>query len=197
MELCDLNAHPILQFEAWLEDARTEVNLEFPHAVSLATSSKGGRPSVRMVLFKGLNQNGFTFYTNGLSRKGHELVANPFAALCFYWETLGRQVRVEGAVETLDAADSDAYFHSRPRGSQLSAAASPQSEPVQSRAELEARVKEIAAHFPGEIPRPAHWGGYRVVPDRIEFWKNGKNRLHDRFEYVRSGPEWKISRLAP
>jgi pyridoxamine 5'-phosphate oxidase len=197
MELHDLHRNPILQFEGWLEDARTEVNLEFPHAVSLATSTPEGRPSVRMVLFKGLHEEGFTFFTNGQSRKGRELTANPFAALCFYWETLGRQVRVEGAVEKLPAADSDAYFHSRPRGSQLSALASPQSEPIETRAELEARMKALDAKFPGAVPRPAQWGGYRVVPDRIEFWKNGKNRLHDRFEYLRSGSEWKISRLAP
>jgi pyridoxamine 5'-phosphate oxidase len=197
MELSDLSTDPFEQFSRWLSEARSKLSLEYPHAVALATTSAAGRPSVRMVLFKGLNKNGFTFFTNSESRKGGELGANPFVALCFYWEGLGRQVRVEGKAEPLSTADSDAYFHSRPRSSQIGAWASPQSREIASREELEKRVREIEERFPAEIERPPHWGGYRVVPDRLEFWKDGKSRLHDRFAFTLSNDVWQIHRLAP
>lgn len=200
MDLASLSPDPILAFTKWLDDARTTDGHEFTHAVALATSTPAGRPSVRMVLFKGLNKNDFTFFTNLESRKGRELAANPFAALCFYWENPGRQVRVEGRVEALSAADSDAYFRTRPRGSQLGAWASPQSRPIASRATLEQNVRDAEVRFgPGEIPRPANWAGFRLVPDRIEFWQNGANRLHDRIEYARANAQsiWTTQRLAP
>lgn len=197
MEAHDLSPDPLRQFELWLEEARASDSLEFPNAVALATASRAGRPSVRMVLFKGLNKNGFTFFTNTESRKGQQLAENPFAALCFYWEATGRQVRVEGRIEILPPTDSDDYFRLRPRGSQLGAWASPQSREIGSRAELIDRVRELNERYPGEIPRPPFWSGYRLVPDRIEFWENGENRLHDRFEYTPSGSEWNSRRLAP
>jgi pyridoxamine 5'-phosphate oxidase len=198
MELTDLNPDPIQQFSRWLLEARQESGLEFPDAVALATAGADGRPSVRMVLFKGLNKNDFTFFTNLESRKARELDQNPFAALCFFWEKAGRQVRVEGRAERLSDHDADAYFRTRPHGSQLGAWASPQSRAIESRAALEERVRSTEERFRGAaIPRPPHWGGFRVIPERIEFWKNGSHRLHDRFEYTREGGAWARRRLAP
>ncbi|MGZ3670262.1 MAG: pyridoxamine 5'-phosphate oxidase [Bdellovibrionota bacterium] len=198
MERNDLSPDPLEQFEAWLADAQAKSDLEFPHATALATAAKNGRPSVRMVLLKGVNKTGFSFFTNFESRKARELTESPFAALCFFWEPLGRQVRVEGRVERVSDADSDAYFRTRPRGSKLGAWASPQSREIESRKILEDAVQAAGEKYPGEVPRPPHWGGFMLVPDRIEFWKNGEDRLHDRFEYSRdgSGP-WTLKRLAP
>lgn len=199
MEARDLAKNPLEQFQHWLREAEVESGLEFPNAMALATVGKNGRPSVRMVLLKGVNKNGFVFFTNYQSRKGKDLSANSQAALCFYWEKLGIQVRVEGKARKIPKKESTDYFHTRPRGSQIGAWASPQSRELESRAQLEERVKELQARFQDEksIPLPPDWGGFRLVPDRIEFWKNGLNRLHDRFEYVRSGTKWKVRRLAP
>ncbi len=198
MELSDLDPHPIRQFERWFQEAQKISGMEFPTTMALATATPDGRPSVRMVLFKGLNQDCFTFMTSYESRKARELESNPRAALCFFWDHTGHQVRVEGRVERLAAADSDAYFRGRPRSSQLGAWASRQSEELSSREELEERVREMDEKFRGcEVPRPENWGGYRLVPERLEFWKNGKFRLHDRFEFVRAGSTWNARRLAP
>jgi pyridoxamine 5'-phosphate oxidase len=168
-----------------------------PNAVALATATLGGAPSVRMVLLKGLDGRGFAFYTNSESRKGLELAANPRAAMCFHWKSLQRQVRVEGAVTELPAAEADVYFHSRSRGSQLGAAVSRQSQVLQSREVLEEMVKEYAAGHEGEIPRPEQWKGYVLQPERVEFWINRENRLHDRFLFVRGDVGWVKSRLFP
>lgn len=167
-------------------------------AVALATADAAGRPSARMVLLKGFDGGGFRFFTNYESRKAGELAANPHAALCFYWPWLDEQVRVEGAVETLPAADSDAYFATRPRGSQLGAWASEQSRPLDSRFALLRRVARAQARFlGGEIARPPHWGGYRLRPERIEFWVSKASRLHERTLYARSGERWETTRLQP
>lgn len=194
----DFAQDPITLFHAWLaESLRSEPN--DPEAMALATVGADGRPSVRMVLLKGVDDKGFCFYTNMESRKGRELAANPYAALCFHWKSLLRQVRVEGRVEHVSAEMSDAYFNSRHPVSRLGAWASRQSQPLESRATLEARVQEYAEKFgDGPIPRPPYWGGYRIVPDRIEFWQQGDNRLHDRFVFTRTDAGgWSLSRLNP
>jgi pyridoxamine 5'-phosphate oxidase len=167
-------------------------------AAALATADVGGRPSARMVLLKGVDAQGFVFYTNFESRKGRELAANPQAALCFHWQRLRIQVRVEGAVERVAAAESDAYFASRPRGHQLGAWASSQSSPLGSREELLARVADTEARFAGkEVPRPPFWGGFRLRPDRLEFWHAQDDRLHDRLLYTLGRDGWRIERLFP
>jgi pyridoxamine 5'-phosphate oxidase len=167
-------------------------------AVALATADEAGRPSARMVLLKGFDGDGFRFFTNYDSRKGRELAANPRAALCFYWPWLDEQVRVEGVVERLPAADSDAYFATRPRGSQLGAWASAQSRPLDSRFALLRRVAQAQARFlGGEIARPPHWGGYLLRPERIEFWVSKASRLHERTLYARAGERWETTRLQP
>lgn len=192
---------PISLFQAWFDlAAKDEVN--DPNATSLGTATVTGRPSVRMVLLKHVDERGFTFYTNFESRKGDELLANPFAALCFHWKSQRRQVRVEGAVEQVSDADSDDYFHSRSRRSQIGALASQQSRPLGSRKELETKAAALAAEFPGEIPRPDYWRGFRVVPDKIEFWQDGDARLHDRIVFTRDissegGSAWAKVRLYP
>jgi len=169
-----------------------------PEAAALATAAPDGRPSVRMVLVRGFEQRLFVFYSGYESRKGRELEANPWAALCFYWHAPGRQVRVEGPVSRLSAAESDAYFASRPLGSQLSAAASAQSEPVPGRAELERAVAELAERYAGgPVPRPASWGGFALAPEHVEFWQHREDRLHDRFRYRLRDGGWEIERLAP
>jgi pyridoxamine 5'-phosphate oxidase len=187
---------PIALFRRWLKDAGVgEVN--DPDAVALATATRDGIPSVRMVLMKRVDTEGFRFYTNADSQKGIELAENPRAAMCFHWKSLRRQVRASGMVTELPAGDVDGYFHSRSRLSQLGAAASQQSRVLASREVLEARVKELEAKFPGEIPRPDYWRGYLLRPERIEFWRDGAGRLHDRFLFSRDGNAWRKERLFP
>ncbi len=180
----------------WLKDAEA-VEPNDPNAVALATATADGAPSVRMVLMKGLDERGFAFYTNSESQKGVELAENPKAAMCFHWKSLLRQVRVEGTVTGLPAAEADEYFHSRSRGSQLAAAVSRQSRVLESRELLEEMVRSCAARYPGEVPRPDWWKGYVLWPERVEFWVNGVDRLHDRLLFVRGEDGWVKSRLFP
>ncbi len=169
-----------------------------PATVALATSDASGRPSVRMVLLRGVGRDGFLFYTNYDSRKAADLDANPKAAVCGFWHWLRQQVRIEGRVVKATPGESDAYFASRPRGSQIGAWASPQSRPIASCEELEARLRDVERRFgAGPVPRPESWGGYRLVPDRMEFWEEGPSRLHDRLLFVRDGGDWSRVRLAP
>jgi pyridoxamine 5'-phosphate oxidase len=213
----DLDANPIAQFNRWFTQAsggsrwrrigialfnlwhallgHTPIDV---NAMTLATVDRAGRPSSRAVLLKGVDERGFVFYTNYDSRKGRELAENPHAALTFYWADLGRQVCVAGTVAKLPAAESEAYFKSRPRGSRLAAWASNQSEAVADRGALDARWNEMAAKFPGDVPLPPNWGGYVLRPERIEFWQGRLSRLHDRFCYTRQPDDsWKAERLAP
>lgn len=194
----DLDPDPIAQFSAWLEDARA-AGIRLPEAVALATVDGRGRPSVRHVLLRGLDERGFVFYTNYESRKGRELDANPWAGMAFYWRELDRQVCVTGTVERTSREESEAYFRSRPREARVGAGASRQSEVVSSREELDARYREIDARYPGdEIPLPANWGGFRLAPGMVEFWKGREHRLHDRFRYTKqSDATWVIERLFP
>lgn len=191
-----LNTDPFQQFDAWFEDARRTDFIE-PNAAALATADARGRPSLRTVLIRRWDRRGFAFFTNYQSRKGHELGSNPHAALLFFWDKLSRQIRIEGPVEKLPQAESDAYFESRPRGHRISAWVSEQSRVISGREELENKVSEIEARFPGEVPRPPHWGGYRVLPERFEFWEARPNRLHDRLVYRRDGELWLLEQLAP
>lgn len=195
----DLLDDPIRQFVAWYEEARAEAEaIPSPEACALATASRGGHPSVRMVLLKDVDERGFVFATSYASRKGRELAENARAALLFHWHPLGRQVRVEGPVEQVSAAESDAIFLARPRESRVSALASSQSEPLASREQLEARVRDLAAELEGgEVERPPFWGGYRVVPEAIELWQHRANRLHVRFLYSRKRDAWTIEELQP
>ena len=193
----DVDADPVVQFGRWFEQAERAGLLE-PTAMTLATATPDGRPSARMVLLRGFDERGFCFYTNYESRKGIELAANPRAALVFWWGELERQVRIEGTVSSTSRSESEAYFHSRPPGSQLSAAASPQSRVIESRAVLERRVAELATgSSDGKVPLPEFWGGYRLAHEVVEFWQGRPNRLHDRLRYRRVGDAWKIERLAP
>lgn len=195
----DVDADPMRQFAVWFEEA-IRADLPEPNAMTLATATPQGLPSARMVLIKGYDARGFVLYTNYESRKGDELLANPYAALVFFWPELERQIRIEGRVERVTAEESDAYFASRPRGSRIGAWASHQSRVLPSREPLEARVRELETQYPDEsapIPRPPYWGGYRVVPDVVEFWQGRPSRLHDRLRYRRAGDTWVIERLSP
>jgi pyridoxamine 5'-phosphate oxidase len=195
----DVLPDAVQQFRVWLDEA-IAAKLEEPTALTLSTVSSKGQPSSRVVLLKGLpNDDGFLFYTNYESRKGHDLAEHPLAALNFFWPGLERQVRVEGRVEKAPETLSTEYFQSRPRSSQLGAWASPQSQVIDSREELESREKELAEAFGAQdpLPRPPHWGGYILRPERVEFWQGRPSRLHDRIVFEREGPSWRRSRLAP
>ena len=193
----DADGDPIRQFQAWFEQAQ-EAELPEPNAMTLATVSRDGHPDARIVLLKGIDERGFVFFTNYQSRKGDELAHCPYAALVFYWHELERQVRVEGHVERVSDAESDAYHQSRPRGSQIGAWTSEQSRVIADRAALEAHQAEQEARFDGkDVPRPPHWGGFRVIPDVIEFWQGRSNRLHDRLRYRREQFDWTRKRLSP
>ena len=192
-----LGTDPLQLLAAWYRGA-VESGAAMPDAVALATSTANGHPSARMVLYKGLSEGAPVFFTNYESRKARELLDNPRAAMLFYWSTLARQVRVEGKVERLSDAESDAYFATRGRESQLGAWASPQSQPIGDRAELDRAFSELEREYTGRaIPRPAFWGGYRLVPDSIEFWIGREHRLHDRYLFTRNGSGWTFERLAP
>jgi len=187
---------PIAQLHTWLDEARASV--PEPHAMTLATATLDGRPSARVVLLQGMDERGLTFFTNRRSRKGDELRLNRRAAIAIHWWELGRQVRIEGAIEEVSAEESIAYWDTRPRGSQIAAWASPQSEPLSDRTELEQRVAEVEERFgAAPVPRPPFWGGYRLVPHSIELWTHRDDRLHDRLLYVREGAGWRRERLAP
>ncbi len=194
----DLTPDPLAMFRRWLHDA-TAAGLHEPNAMVLATVSSGGAPSSRMVLLKGLDERGFAFFTNYESRKAHDLDANPACALLFPWHGLERQVRVEGTATRLGPEENAVYFGSRPRGSQIGAWASPQSEVVASRAALDERYDAAAARFgdDGDVPLPPHWGGYRVAPEVVELWQGRRGRMHDRIRYRRDGDGWVTERLAP
>ncbi len=188
---------PIQRFRDWFEDAKQK-EPKLPEAVALATASADGAPSVRMVLLKAFDENGFVFYTNLESRKGLELADNKRAALLFHWASLGRQIRIEGAVTPVDPAEADAYFATRPRGAQIGAWASDQSRAMKTRFDLEKRVATFTAKYAvGTVPRPDHWSGYRVAPERLEFWSEATFRLHEREVYIRNGGEWRTERLFP
>jgi pyridoxamine 5'-phosphate oxidase len=197
MRRSDLHPDPFAQFAAWFRAAQ-ESGLSQPHAMALATASPDGIPSARMVLLKGFDEQGFTFFTNYESQKGRELTENPHAALVFYWESLNRQIRITGQVARLTAAESDEYFHTRPRGSQIATWASRQSTVLENRTILHSRYDDFVAQFGNDdIPRPRYWGGFRLTPHTLEFWQSGENRLHDRIRYTRQDEGWLIERLAP
>lgn len=198
LDEADLAADPITQFQSWFDEALGKHVME-PNAMTLATVSSTGKPSLRIVLLKHIDQRGLGFYTNYESRKGVELSENPRAALLFFWPELQRQVRVEGVVEKTTAQQSDAYFQSRPKGSKLGAVASPQSSEIVDRAELDRRLATLEDTYKNtdSVPRPAHWGGYLLIPERFEFWQGGGNRLHDRLVYKKVDNHWNVVRLAP
>jgi pyridoxamine 5'-phosphate oxidase len=198
LERADLDANPLKQFQNWFDRAVAERSSSEVNAMVLATADKNGRPSSRTILLKGVDERGFIFYTNYDSRKGRELAENPNAALTFYWPGSERQVCVAGTTSKISAAESESYFKSRPRGSQLAAWASNQSDIVPDRAILDKKWDEMDAKFPKDIPLPPNWGGYVLKPDRIEFWQGRVNRLHDRFCYTRQPDNsWKLERLSP
>lgn len=195
----NVNPDPFGQFEAWFAELSAHgLSEQDATSMTLATADRSGRPSARIVLLKSFDDQGFVFFTNYNSRKGQDLDENSRACLLFYWSPLWRQVRIEGAVEKVSAEESDQYFHSRPLGSKIGAWASDQSEPVENRAQLEQRFEECELKFGDNVPRPAHWGGYRLKPDTIEFWQGRENRLHDRLRYsLQDDGSWVIERLAP
>jgi len=189
--------NPIKQFDKWFKEA-LDVQILEPNAMTISTVSDG-KPHARIVLLKGYDENGFTFYTNYNSNKGKEVTETPFVSLTFFWGDLERQVRIEGSIEKVSEVESDDYYHSRPRGSQIGAWVSNQSSVIAGRAVMEQRLVELENEFKGEeiIPRPTHWGGYCVNPERIEFWQGRPNRLHDRILFTKFGDDWKIERLSP
>ena len=192
----DAGHDPVALFKRWLQDAKEAKQLE-PNAMTLATVDAFGRPHARIVLLKGCFENRFSFYTNYLSHKGQQIKTNPLAALCFWWDHLERQIRIEGKVRKLSADESDVYFNIRPRGSRLGAWASAQSEVIKSHEILESKMIELEEVYPEEIPRPAHWGGYEVIADRIEFWQGRSSRLNDRLDFTKSGNGWNRVRRSP
>ncbi|MSR05904.1 MAG: pyridoxamine 5'-phosphate oxidase [Gemmatimonadetes bacterium] len=193
----DADPNPIRQFELWLDDARRARVIE-PTAMTLATTTRAGVPSARVLLLKGVDRRGFVFFTNYESQKGRELGENPRAALVFWWGKLERQVKVSGAVTRVPDAESDVYFATRPAGSRIGAIASAQSTVLASREELDRRVRELTKQYPdGDVPRPPHWGGFRLNPDMLEFWQGRADRLHDRLRYRREGSAWIVERLSP
>ena len=193
----DVAADPFEQLGRWWNDA-IAAEVEEVNAMTLATASKDGIPSARIVLLKGYDEQGFVFFTNYESTKGKELMANPNAALVFFWRELERQVRIEGRVEKVSSEESDEYFHSRPEGSRIGAWSSPQSAIITNRTIIETNVTQYSKRFEGhEIPRPEHWGGYRVIPNKFEFWQGRSSRLHDRFQYTKDQEQWLRNRLAP
>jgi pyridoxamine 5'-phosphate oxidase len=193
----DVAPDPLEQFRRWYADAE-RAGIRMPSAMALATASGDGAPSLRMVLLKGADEEGFVFFTGYASRKAEDLEDNPRAALLFYWDPLGRQVRVEGPVARVEASESDAYFATRPRGAQLAASASRQTAVLASRDELDRRAAELATEHEGaEVPRPEHWGGYRLMPETYEFWQHREDRLHDRLRYRRDDGHWVVERLSP
>ena len=196
LDVTDVDPDPIQQFHTWFAQA-LDAKLPEPNAMTVATVDAAGRPAARILLIKGVDEHGFVFYTNYDSHKGHELAANPHACLLFYWIELERQVRIDGRVEKTSNEESDAYFASRPLGSRIGAWVSEQSQVIGSRAMLEAREAEIRAKYGENPPRPPHWGGYRLVPDTLEFWQGRPSRLHDRIRYTRAGSGWQIDRLSP
>jgi len=197
LDPADCDPDPMIEFRRWLQVA-VAAQLPTVNAVTLATVDDRGRPAARIVLLKDVDDRGFVFFTNYDSRKGHDLAAHPFAALVAFWEPLHRQIRVEGTVERVGADESDAYFATRPRGSQLGAIASPQSQPIASREPLAQRITELEREIGDGAPaRPPHWGGYRLVPDMIELWQGQVSRLHDRVRYRRERDQWVRDRLAP
>ena len=198
LDVADVDRNPFRQFDAWFAQA-VDAKLPEPNTMTLATVDSRGRPSARIVLIKGVDERGFMFFTNYESRKGRELADNPHASLLFYWIELERQVRIEGTVVKASPAESDQYYESRPLGSRIGAWASEQSQAIESRTVLEAREKEISAKYGEHPPRPPHWGGYRLIPEAIEFWQGRPSRLHDRLLYTRAveGGDWQIARLSP
>jgi pyridoxamine 5'-phosphate oxidase len=198
LDAADVDRNPIRQFDTWFAQA-VDAELPEPNTMTLATVDPRGRPAARIVLIKGVDERGFTFFTNYESRKGRELADNRFASLLFYWIELERQVRIEGTVVKVSATESDQYFQSRPLGSRIGAWASEQSRIIENRAVLETREQEISAQYGENPPRPPHWGGYRLIPDAIEFWQGRPSRLHDRLLYTRTADnsDWQIARLSP
>ncbi len=194
----DVHPNPFEQFKTWFDQA-VAAQLPEPNAMTIATVTADGKPSARIVLLKDYDERGFVFYTNYKSHKGQQLVENPWGAIAFWWAELERQVRIEGRVEKVSPAESDAYFHSRPKGSQLGAWASNQSQVIESREVLEQQLQKLKEEYDNkQVPRPPHWGGFRVIPSEIEFWQGRPNRLHDRLLYRRGEDgSWKIQRLSP